>query len=208
MKLQAIKKRCLATKRMIIINAEDGSQWIYDGRNYCRILGIQLREAWLQEVFGLKNKQMENMFINTENRPDAIFCDGYKPIGEGVDYIRDVWAFDQRIHAFAAGQSVLYITEDSTKPSRFEDYYDVRLLYDQKRNPLVGVYEGMFCDALLEPIPAEFAERIRRNMLEIVDMPTFGLEVSENEEAVTPYAIRTPNGGARTRDESGSPSRP
>lgn len=183
MKLQAIKKRCLATKKMIIVNAGDGSQWISDGLNYYRIVGIRLKEGWLQDVFGLKNKQMEHMYIDTEGRREEFFEERYNPIGEGVDYLRDVWAFDQQIHAFATGHGVLYITEEQTKPSMFEDLSDLRLLYDQQRNPLVAVYNGIFCDALLSPIPAEFAERIRQNMQEIVDKPVFGLEVSDIEEA-------------------------
>ena len=58
MRLLAIRKRCLASKQMIIINGDDGAQWISDGANCYAIAGIRIRENYIQDVFALTDKHI------------------------------------------------------------------------------------------------------------------------------------------------------
>ena len=92
MNLSRIKKRCVASRQWIIIDADDGNQWLSDGANSYAIVGIRLREVYIQDVFGLTDKQVDKMIIRAEKRPGALYRTGVSVYGEELEELRTVWA--------------------------------------------------------------------------------------------------------------------
>ena len=185
MKLQAIKRVCLARNRWRIVNASDGSQWLSDWTNYYRIVGISISEEYIQDVFALTDKQMKKAVTETSHRRETFFREDMQAFGDTVSFAGGVWAFEQLIYAFDAGGKTLYVPEIAIKPTQFENCSDLRLVYDAGHNPLIGIYHGFFCDAWVSPIETEWAARISEALAELGGKPVFGAgrEVSDIGEA-------------------------
>lgn len=176
MKLQAIKKRCKAERMFVIVNDTNGCQWISDNFNYYRIVGIHLEKDYIQDVFALTDKQMDRMIVTTRRRTETFFGEAYPAFGEPVEYIRDIWAYEQVLHAFVCNGAVMYVPEAATKPTNFENVTDLRLVYDDEGKPLIAVYNGAFCDALIAPVQAAIARDISDWLANLGGMPVFGEE--------------------------------
>lgn len=184
MRLQAIKRRCLDTKKFFIINGQH-CQWMSDAINYYRIVGIWMEDDWVQDVFALTDKQMKKLIVQTERRREAIFAEDYPAIGEPVSWAGAVWAFEQVLYAFDYNGAMLYIPEAWAKPANIEGATDYRLVCDDEGNLLIAVYNGMFCDAMLSPIPADIAKRISKALTELGSRPVYGAkdDMSEGQDA-------------------------
>ena len=183
MRLQAIKRRCLQTKKFIIINGES-CQWMSDAINYYRIIGIVLESDWVQDVFALTNKQMDKIVSLTTHRKEAIFARDYPAIGEAVGFAGEVWAFEQVFYAFEYNGATLYVPEAWAKPANIEGATDYRLVRDDDGELLIAVYNGMFCDALLSTIPANIAQRISAALKALGSRPVYGAtdEMDEGQD--------------------------
>lgn len=182
MRLQAIRKRCLASKQMIIINGDDGAQWISDGANAYAIVGIRIRESFLQDVFGLTDKQMDRMLIRTEMRPGPLYRETYQTFGEEAEEMRTVWAYDQKIYALRNADGILYVPEDAILAAcKPEDYISYQLTHDERGRLLVAIIRGMFCEALLSPVTDDIADDISEKLRKVGTMPILRTTIREEE---------------------------
>lgn len=183
MKLQAIKKRCLASRQLIIINGDDGAQWISDGANVYNIVGIRIRESFVQDVFALTDKQMDKMIIRTETRPGPLYREGAQAFGEELEEMRTVWAYDQKIYVLRNGGGILYVPEDAILAAcKPEDYIRYRLSHDERGRLLVAIYRGVFCEALLSPVTEDVADDISDKLRKVGTMPILRTTIGRREE--------------------------
>lgn len=172
MRLQAIRKRCMASKQMIIINGDDGSQWISDGANCYAIVGIRIKESFIPDVFALTDKQVDRMIVRTETRPGPLYREYTQTFGEELEEVRTVWAYDQKIVALRNGDGLLYIPEDAILAAcKAEDYVTYQLAHDAQGRLLVALHRGVFCEALLSPVTDEVAEDISQKLYKVGSMP-------------------------------------
>lgn len=186
MNLAKIKKRCVASHQWIIIDGDDGNQWLSDGANCYAIVGIRLQAGYIQDVFGLTDKQMDKMIVRTEKRPGALYRTGTSVYGEELEELRTIWAYEQKIVALRNGDGVLYIPEEAILAAcGKDDYVNFYLARDKDGNLLVAVYHGMFCEALLSPVQDDIAEEISKQLARVGTMPILrtkvGGEVEDDE---------------------------
>ena len=186
MNLAKIKKRCVASHQWIIIDGDDGNQWLSDGANCYAIVGIRLREGIIQDVFGLTDKQMDKMIVRAEKRPGDLYRTGRPIYGEELEEMRTIWAYEQKIVALQNGDGVLYIPEDAILAAcGKDDFVNFYLARDKDGNLLVAVYHGMFCEALLSPVRDDIAEEISKQLAKVGTMPILrtkvGGEVEDDE---------------------------
>lgn len=183
MNIAKIKKRCEASRMWIIIDADDGNQWLSDGANSYAIVGIRLREEFIQDVFGLSDKQMDKMIVRTEKRAGALYRTGTSVYGEELEELRTVWAYEQKIVALRNGDGILYIPEDAILAACGKDYYvNFYLAHDRDGKLLVAVYRGMFCEALLSPVRDDIAEQISGQLAKVGTMPILRTKMGRGAE--------------------------
>ena len=183
MRLQAIRKRCLASKQMIIINGDDGAQWISDGANCYAIVGIRIRESYLQDVFGLTDKQMDKMIIRTETRNGPLYHESLRTFGEELEEMRTVWAYDQKIYVLRNADGSLYVPEDAILAACTpEDWITYQLTRDERGHLLVAIIRGMFCEALLSPVSDDVADDISEKLREVGNMPILRTTIGKGED--------------------------
>ena len=183
MRLQAIRKRCLASKQMIIINGDDGAQWISDGANCYAIVGIRIRERYLQDVFGLTDKQMDRMVIRTETRNGPMYRETVHTFGEELEEMRTIWAYEQKIYALRNADGILYVPEDAILAAcKPEDYISYQLTHDERGRLLVAIIRGMFCEALLSPVSDDIADDISEKLRKVGNMPILRTTIGKGED--------------------------
>lgn len=183
MNLAKIKRRCTASRRWIIIEGDDGAQWLSDGANDYAIVGIRLRESYIPDVFGLTDKQADKMIIRTEKRPGALYRTDTAVYGEALEEVHTVWAYERKIVALRNADGVLYITEDAILAAcKADDYVSYYLAHDAGGRIKVAVYHGMFCEALLSPVPDDIAEGISGCLAKLGTMPILATELAKSEE--------------------------
>lgn len=183
MNLSKIKKRCMATRQWIIIEGDNGAQWLSDGANDYAIVGIRLRGSYIPDVFGLSDKQAEKMIIRTEKRRGALYRTETAVYGEALDEVRTVWAYEQKIVALRNGDGVLYIPEDAILAAcKTDDYVSYYLAHDAEGCIKVAVYHGMFCEALLSPVRDDIAEQISGWLAILGALPILATEPTKREE--------------------------
>lgn len=183
MKLQAIKKRCLASGRFVIVNGPDREQWLYDGANYYAIIGIELRESNIPDVFDLTDKQMDKIFTDTINRRDSFFNGVAHRVGEELDEVWTIWAYDQKIVALRTADGLLYVPEDAILAAcKRDDYASFTLVCDPEGKPMVAVSRGMFCDALLSPVTDDVADDISEKLRSVGSLPIIRTTIREEDE--------------------------
>lgn len=172
MRLQAIKKRFMASKQLIIINGDDGAQWISDGANCYAVVGIRLHENYVQDVFGITDKQMDKLIIRTETRPGPLYRETTRIFGEELEEMRTIWAYEQKLYALRSADGLLYVPEDAILAAcRPEDYITYQLAHDERGRLLVAICRGIFCEALLSPVPDDIADDISEKLRQVGTMP-------------------------------------
>ena len=195
MNLAKIKRRCVATRQWIIIEGDDGAQWLSDGANDYAIVGIRLRESYIPDVFGLTDKQADKMIIRTEKRPGALYRTETAVYGEALEEVRTVWAYDQKIVALRNADGVLYIPEDAILAAcKADDYVSYYLAHDAGGRIKVAVYHGMFCEALLSPVRDDIAEQISGCLARLGALPILATEPTQREEEEDEEADLTARG--------------
>ena len=183
MRLQAIRKRCLASKQMIIINGDDGAQWISDGANCYAIVGIRIRESFLQDVFGLTDKQMDKMVIRTETRNGPLYRESVQTFGEELEEMRTIWAYEQKIYALRNADGILYVPEDAILAAcKPEDWITYQLTRDDRGKLLVAITRGVFCEALLSPVTDDIADDISEKLRKVGTMPILRTTIGKGED--------------------------
>lgn len=188
MKLNKIKANCLNAKRFNLIEGPDGVQWFTDNRSLWLCMGIQVDRRVLPTLFGLTDKQVEKCLFLEESRTGdeyAIGMDGDEPV---LDYCGDVWEYDQRLLAFRGKAGMLFVPRAWADAVAVTDetQYTVRMLQnsDGKPEPMVAVYNGMICEAMLQPIADGFAGYILKRMKAMGEIPTWTMEeVRDHVEA-------------------------
>lgn len=183
MNLAKIKKRCVASHQWIIIDGDDGNQWLSDGANSYAIVGIRLQARYIQDVFGLTDKQMDKMIVRAERRQGELYGARRPIYGEELEELRTIWAYEQKIVALRNGDGVLYIPEDAILAAcGKDDYVNFYLARDKDGNLLVAVYHGMFCEALLSPVRDDIAEEISKQLAKVGSMPILRTKVGGEVE--------------------------
>lgn len=164
MKLNKIKSCCLDTKRFNLVVGPDDVQWFTDNRSLWLCMGIRVDSRVLPELFGLTDKQIEKcLFLERREDGDA-YAIGMSGDEQEITYCGDVWEFDQRLLAFAVDGQMLFVPRawaDAVKVTD-ETRYTLRMIEDDdgKPTPMVAIYNGMICEAMLQPISANYAAYI------------------------------------------------
>lgn len=168
MKLNKIKSCCLDTHRFNLVVGPDDVQWFTDNRSLWLCVGIRVDQRALPELFGLTDKQVEKcLFLERLENGDA-YAIGMSDGEEEITYCGDVWEFDQRLLAFAVDGQMLFVPRawaDAVKITG-ETRYTLRMIEDDdgKPMPMVAVYDGMICEAMLQPISSSYAAYIINRM--------------------------------------------
>lgn len=181
MKLNAIKKLCLAAENFEVIEAP-GCQWIGDGRHYYRVYGARLMIDELDKLLGVKAEKACACNWNEYDRRDGDdwrdALDAAEPI---LTPVGDVWGWDQQILALEFDGAVLYVCCDALDALTPADrQYRLRRTGGRA---YVACYYGMVCDALLSPLDATDAAMLTAALGRIAGMPVWGKKKSETEEA-------------------------
>lgn len=182
MKLNEIKRLCLAVNTFRLVNAPVEAQWLGDGFNLYKVENIHLTEAALPSLFGLTMKQFNRCSIlETRETMDIYRADNY--CGEEIQlyHVGDVWAFESRMLALRSDLGLLFLPLENLKPTVYTDDTDFRLRLEGGLQR-IAVYNGMFCDALLLPVDTQSAGMIMDKLARISSFQLYG----QKEEVTEP----------------------
>lgn len=168
MKLNKIKANCLQAKRFYLIEGPDGVQWFTDTRSLWLCIGIHVDRRVLPELFGLNQKQVEKCLFLEEQQAGDEYGIAMRDEEPELTYLGDVWEYEQRMLSFKGDAGILYVPRASVEPCAIGDEttFTVRMFQDGegKPAPMVAMYNGMICEAMLQPIADGFAGYILRHM--------------------------------------------
>lgn len=189
MKLNKIKALCLSNKRFNIIEGPDEVQWFTDNKSLWLCVGIHIGRRILPDLFGLKVEQCEKCFFREEEREGDEYGIAMADGEPELAYLGDVWEYEQRLMAFKSADGMLFVPRDYAEPCSITEstVFTIRIFADSdgKPYPMVAVYSGMICEALLHPISESYAEYIRQRMAMLGAIPTYRTEKGgENDEKV------------------------
>lgn len=181
MKLNKIKRLCLESKRFNIIDSTDGVQWFTDNRSMWLCVGIVIERGALPELFGLNSKQCEKCLFLGEKRAGEEYGIAMAETEPMLDYMGDVWEFEQRLMALRGEDGMLYVPRAFADACHIErdTTFTVRTLPDAEGEysiPMVAVYNGMICEALLKPIEASWAKCVGERLAKLGEIPPYILD--------------------------------
>jgi len=156
MKLQAIKKACLAGGVIDILNTKCGAQWICNGEAAWPVEGIKITESNVGILFDLTEKQdMETPIRETEWK-DPRFP--LTPMAEDVQLedLGDVLSNGKVYKALRDDGGVLFIDTAWLKPAAKKD---ANWRFFERTTPGRGPIVAAFCDmlagAIIMPVTGE-----------------------------------------------------
>lgn len=188
MKLNKIKARCLERKHFSIVDGPDGVQWFSNDSSLWLCIGIHIERENLPELFGLSPKQVKKCIFSAIKEQGDEYGIAMTDGEPELDYMGDVWDYEQQIMAFRSAEGLLFVTRSAAEPCNIEGEtaFTLRMYEDDdgKRYPMVALYRGMICEALLRAVDLPYADAIVKRLARLGDIPAWtGEEVSENEAA-------------------------
>lgn len=168
MNIQAIKRNCVARGTARIIETVYRTQWISDGNSGWPVYGIKLTAEGLMELFNLSNKQRAEIGFYESVSPDERFTRDKMPMEEMTKEAAVLMLYGQLVVALYSHAGMVFIPYEPIRHIK-EDYRRYAIRWKDGR-PLVAVYQGMFCEALVVPCgngDAEAARKIAEDMLHV-----------------------------------------
>ena len=181
MKLNAIKRCCMATGQFLVFRSPEG-RWLSNGSACWPTDGVEIRETDVRAIFALSRKQMETVNILEREVDDERLVLGVAPHEEELKMRGQVWD-DGRWYAILQGRSGAARLIDTAwlKPAESRDE-DMRFfLRPGSGGDWVAAYGGLLAAAIVAPEPAERAEEIMERVRELARM-----RVSEAQEDAKP----------------------
>ena len=192
MKLNKIKSNCLKRKRFNIVHGPDGVQWFTDNRSLWLCLGITIERKIMPELFGLTGKQVEKCLFLEETENGEEYGIAMMNTDAPVEYIGDIWEFEQLLMGFRGERGMIYVPRTSADACAIDGNttFAVRIFddgEDEKPYPMVAVFNGMICEALLRPIDTAYSGYIQQRMAKLGEIPAWDIRKEENDhgEAVS-----------------------
>ena len=184
MKINKIKRLCLEAKRFVLFRGPD-AMWFSDGNNLWIVEGIQLERQGLADLFGLNHKQVDKCLLQDGVSDLRCYSAAQQYDDEQLYYEGDVLDGDRQLAAMrTAHGEILFVRRDCLEPCSLDEA-DFLLRRDGEGEPLIAVFDGMLCEALLRPARADVAELIRRNMARLGGMPVLDFAPEDGaDEAV------------------------
>lgn len=160
MNIQAIKRNCVARGTARVIETVYGDQWISDGNNAWPVQGLWLTAEGLEALFNLNRKQTAEMGFYEGTITDERFTRDNMPLEEHTKEAAVVMLCGELVVALPSHEGMLFIPHEPIRHIK-TDYRGYAIRWKDGR-PLVAVYQGMFCEALVCPVDNGDAEAIRR----------------------------------------------
>jgi len=162
-KLNDIKKCCVARKLFLILNAPNGSQWLSDGVNAWLVRGVRLVEDSIAELFDLSEKQLDKIIIDERNCQDARLDDRVRWNREqALTDVGAIWYRGELFRAVEGDFGMVFLPVSVLRPVD-GDYCAFYARWDEGAEAplMIAVYDGMGCSALVQPVRCEDAERLQ-----------------------------------------------
>lgn len=184
MNINAIRRNCMKRRTAIIMDATY-SQWICNGTAAWLVEGLRMDEEAVAALFNLTHKQRDDMYIRQKPMKDprwsTDWVDGEEAAKEAgmLVYHGDVFV------AIRSSEGVLWIPYDAVKHIK-EDYRAFAVRW-KNGEPIVAVYGGLFCEALVMPLDnrssGEMHEMAAKMAGNVWKYPDPDKEAAEAEEA-------------------------
>lgn len=186
MKLNKIKALCLEAKRFTVVDGLDGVQWFSNDSSLWLCVGVWVECNILVDLFGLSVKQAEKCIFRGITKEGGEYGIAMADGEPELEYMSDVWDFEQQIMAFRSAEGLLFVRRASAEPCKItgDTAFTLRMFEDDDGNrfPMVAVYHGMICEALLRPIDKVYADALVKRLARLGEIPIWtGEEVRENE---------------------------
>lgn len=192
MKLTKIRKLCMEAKCIHLTHGPGGADWIGDGRQYFRMVGVKVERVALGDLMGLSAKQEDKTITVEDNRREELFGDGYNMIGEQMTYMGMVIWAGVTLWVFACSSGAVYVADDAIAGTRADEAgAEFTLVRDRDGEALVAVRTGLFCDALLSPVTPDIGEMIRREMDNMARLPVMGYDERGGRRGAGKHRVNT-----------------
>ena len=181
MKLNAIKRCCMATGQFLVFRSPEG-RWLSNGSACWPTDGVVIRAEVVRAIFAISRKQMETIVIQEREVDDERLALGVAPHEEELKMRGQVWD-DGRLYAILQGRSGVARLIDTAwlKPAESSDE-DMRFfLRPGSGGDWVAAYGGLLAAAIVAPEPVERAEKIMGRVRELARM-----RVSDAQEDAKP----------------------
>ena len=180
MKIQAIRKACMARGVFYVFDCADGRQFLSNGVAAWPVDGITVTEGMIPALFDLNEKQQQKLSIHEMEMTDERFT--LEPVG-GETPLEDlglVWSAGNLYRALKNDSGLLLIDTAQTKPGENKDG---NFVYAERQGkpgkaPLIACYGDMLASALVMPVKAGDI----RKMLERIAYEPLNVFWSEDEE--------------------------
>lgn len=160
MNIQAIKRNCVARRRAVILDTIRDEQWITNGVTAYKVDGLRVNEEAVEALFDLSEKQLRNIIIAERPTADLRFTASTMPGEESTDEAGRMEYMGETFIALNSSRGMLYVPVEEIKHikegSRF---YGIRW---GDNGPVVAVYNGFFCEALVMPLDNCSAEQMQQ----------------------------------------------
>lgn len=186
MNLNAIKSNCMRTRKFIVMNSEDGSQWISNGQAAWIMEGVRISTNNVPGLFNLSEKQESKCLILDAQTDDPRYHETGTLTMETLctdvgEVIYNGWIF----RALMWKDKLLFILKNNLKPTSngLDDAafnrYEARALDGDVK---VAVYGGLLCEAILDPMPDAIAEKIQEEAMKIARQELYRLGPCDDGE--------------------------
>lgn len=195
MKIQAIKKVCMARKSFIVINSEDGTQWISDGTAMWPTDGVPVRAGIIQALFDIDDKKADDLVIRDVDMDDPrISLVRVQGEVELID-MGAVWFGGELFRALLEEEKKRLWFVDVARLLPAENktgYMAFSLRPAEGKGAWIAAYGDILVGALLTPVPCERAKNILEAIRNIADLPaaqTEDAKAENNAEAIEQMRI-------------------
>ena len=156
MKIQAIRKACLARGVFYVFNRPGGQQFLSNGVAAWPVDGIWITEGMIPALFDLNEKQQQKLSIHEMETVDERFTIEPMPGETPLMDMGLVWSAGTLLRALKNENGLLLIDTAQTKPGENKDG---NFIYTERRGrpgqaPLVACYGDMLASALVVPVKA------------------------------------------------------
>lgn len=156
MKIQAIRKACLARGVFYVFNRPGGQQFLSNGVAAWPVDGIRVTEGMIPALFDLNEKQQQKLSIHEMETVDERFTIEPMPGETILEDMGLVWSAGTLLRALKNENGLLLIDTAQTRPGENKDG---NFIYTERRSrpgqaPLVACYGDMLVSALVVPVKA------------------------------------------------------
>ena len=197
MNIQHIKRACMNARTAMIYDTPDGQQWISNGAVAYLVEGIRVDERALTFLFNLSEKQQSEMYMLERSIDDPRFTDTpYDGQEAPAIELGLITYLDEDRLALKTDGGVMFIRYAYVSAIK-EKYRSFSVRWWDGR-PLIAVYDGMFCKALIVPMGNNDVEIIQAKAKAMCETPFRWKEpedMARDAEAQAEALIRNMEGG-------------